>query len=385
MPFPTAQGTQAAIRAMLDVLAGTGRDVHLLTYARGAFELDPAFTIHRAPDLPGRDTFRSGPSVRKVVEDLALARSLSRIASHYQPRPTDTGTRSQCQSVVAHHVEAAAACIAARIPRWAFVAHTELARELPTYAPAVLGRALEAIGALTQGAVARRAAAVCAIAPSLATTLEAALEREVSYLPVPWPIAPERTHEERTEARRALALDPDAEVLLYAGNLDAYQGWEDVVRALVAVRTRRPRAQLLVATASDPAPLEAEARRAGVRDHTHVTGVDTEPARRCAHAAVDVAIVPRRTPGGLPIKLLDALARGLPTVAASRAAAGLDLRGAAILVADDDPDALAQGALTVLGARAASAELAGRARAYIATDHAPARFIAAYDAVLSAM
>ena len=372
MPFPTAQGTQASIRAMLDVLAGVGRDAHLLAYARSAFEIEAGFTMHRAPGLPGRDAFRSGPSIRKVVEDVALARSLRRLARALAPA-----------AIVAHHVEAGAACIAARMRRWVFVAHTDLARELPTYAPAALEAPLAAIGARTEHALARRASAVCAIAPALASTLETGLGREIRYLPVPWPLAPERTRDERASARDALSLEPGADVLLYAGNLDAYQGWQDVVRALVVVRSRRPRARLVVATASDPAPLHAEARAAGVHQHVRVTDLDTERARRRVHAAADVALVSRRTPGGLPIKLLDALARGLPTVVASRAAAGLDFRGAAIVVADDDPDALAQGALTVLAAGTASAELAIRARAYIATDHAPERFVAEYESVIT--
>lgn len=368
MPFPTAQGTQASIRAMLDVLAALGRDVHLITYARGAFEIAHAFALHRAPGVPGRDDFRSGPSLRKVAEDVALARELRRIARRIRP----------CV-VIAHHVEAAAACIAARVEPWVFVAHTDLAPELPTYGPRAAAGVLQSLGAAIDRAVATRASTVAAISPALCDTLEARVGRDIHYLPVPWPVPPPRTDEERRLARIELGIPEGDDVLLYAGNLDAYQGWESIVTATRTVADRRPRARLLVATESDRTPLDAAAAAARIQERLVVAPLAGEPARRRAHAAADLALIPRRAPGGLPIKLLDALARGVPTIAAARAAAGLDLRGAALLVADDDPDALAFGALTALGAPEATHEIGERGRDYVATDHAPARFVEAFD------
>lgn len=363
MPFPTAQGTQAAVRAMLDVLAGVGHETHLLAYGRGAFEIGTSFEIHRIPDLPGGERFRSGPSLRKVAQDAALARELRRLAARLRP-----------DVVIAHHVEAAAACVAARVRPWIFVAHTDLGPELPTYGPDVLAGALARAGRVIDRTLAARADAVAAIAPSLRDVLEERSGRDVTYLPIPWPVPPERTDDERREARETLGLDAADEVLLYAGNLDAYQGWELVVDALARMAPRRPHARLLVATGSDPAPLHERATARGLADRLRLAPLDGEPSRRRIHAAADVAVIPRRAAGGLPIKLLDALARGVPTVCTARATAGLDLRGAAMVAADDDPDALASGALAVLAAPEASRELGRRGRAYVATDHTPARF-----------
>ena len=370
MPFPTHQGTQAAVRAMLDVLGGLGRDTHLATYAEGAFEIDPSYVIHRARGAPGRQRFRSGPSLRKLAEDGQLALMLRRLAPRIAP-----------DVVVAHHVEAAAACVAARVRPWLFVAHTDLGPELPTYGPRALGPLLRRTGTRVDRELCRRADAVAAISPALCARLGEHAERDVAYLPIPWAVPPPIASAERPAARAALGLAASDEVILYAGNLDAYQGWELLVAALERIGRQRPGVRLLVATASDTTPLDALAREAGVAGRVRTVDVGGEERRREIHAAADVAVVPRRAPGGLPIKLLDSLARGVPTVCAARAGAGLDLRGAAMIAADDDADALANGVLLALGAPEAALELGARGRRYVATDHAPQRFVEALDGV----
>jgi glycosyltransferase involved in cell wall biosynthesis len=82
----------------------------------------------------------------------------------------------------------------------------------------------------------------------------------------------------------------------------------------------------------------------------------SEHDRAVAHAAADVALVPRLASGGLPIKLLEALARDVPVVANRRALAGLPLTPRADLLAvvpDDSLEALADGMTRLWTPRAA--------------------------------
>jgi glycosyltransferase involved in cell wall biosynthesis len=97
------------------------------------------------------------------------------------------------------------------------------------------------------------------------------------------------------------------------------------------------------------------------------------------HAAADVAIVPRALDGGVPVKLLDALARGVPVVAQRRALGGLALGGCASVCADDDADALAAALGAMLAAPIAAREVAQRGRAYVAAEHSAARFRSTLD------
>jgi len=379
LPFPSPQGTQAIVRAMVEALADAGHDTHLLTYAHGALDpregtrtgahrrarrdlhtrSDPhartaprGVTHHRLVDFPPTRSLRSGPSLSKIALDLQMILVARRLASRLRP-----------DLVIAHGVEAAYVARSARlssIARTIYYAHTRFDAELPTYATKTKRTAapLQTLGSLLDAGASRLR--TVAITPDLAAHLaRRSSRREGRATPLlpPWsPLDPPRS-DERVAARASLALPLDAKVVLYAGNLDGYQGWEEAADA-----ARRANATFLVATESDPAPLAPF-------PHLRVRLAD-EPDRRRAYAACDLAIVPRRAPGGLPIKLLDALARDVPVVAGPRALAGLDPRGVERADTDEAP------ALAVAIERAlASAPRGGRA--WIEDSLAPARFIAA--------
>jgi glycosyltransferase involved in cell wall biosynthesis len=379
LPFPTQQGTQAAVRCMLDTLSQAGRADRLLAYAHAGHAAELGFPLHRSAELLRYRSLRSGPSAHKLLADGALGIALARLVRRLRP-----------ELIVAHHVEAAALAAAASALSgrpFVFFAHTDLAAELPTYAPPVVAGMLRGAGALIDAALVRRAHAVAAISPLLGEQLRPLAGEhagKVYDVTPPWPLPEPISARERVRSRAALGLDPGARVLLYAGNLDRYQGWEEVLAALPAIRARVPSLVWLIATHSDPAPLRALARRAGVGASLQLCelGSEPEPARRALHAAADLAIVPRRSPGGLPIKLLDAMARGVPCVAAKAAAAGLPLAGAVELATGNDASALAAAALRALARSAHEhGELGRRGRAYVAVQHGADRFLHAFDRV----
>lgn len=380
MPFPSVQGTQAAVRAMMDAEHAAGRAPALLTYAHAGYELSTPWPIHRVADVSRDRSLRSGPSLRKLVSDAQLVVAARRIAREQRPG-----------LVVAHHVEAAAAVLAARARPFVFVAHTALGPELPTYFPE-RARSLGALAPLTSltslasragdaldVALARRADAVLAVSPRLAERLAAASGRDVRYAPVPWAVPPPIEAGERSKARARFGFAPLDPVLLYAGNLDAYQGVERLARAFAIVRSRRADARLLVATASPHDALERALWSLGCADRATFAPLADEPDRRVVHAAADAACVTREVEGGLPIKLLDALARGVPSIATRRATAGLPLEGAAVVVADDDPEALAAAALIAIEARESAPERGRRGVEYVRRAHSAAAYLAAMD------
>ncbi|NNE17605.1 MAG: glycosyltransferase [Myxococcales bacterium] len=354
LPFPTHQGTQAAIASMLDASTRAGRPVHLLAYAHAAYELDAPYEIHRIPNFPEVRSVRSGPSWGKLALDARCIVEIRRLASRLQPI-----------AIIAHHIEAALAALAARVAPVYYVAHTSLERELPVFMSRVPARPVRSIGRRLEKQVCRRAEGVAAVAPALATLLG----ESVRYLPVPWSRSAVSDRATRSEARLALGIAPDAEVCLYAGNLDPYQGWENLVEAIAMLRCSRRNAHLLIATASHPGPAREQAERLGVGSAVGFSGLESERARMLAHAASDVAWVPRRTEGGLPVKMLDAFARDLPVVAMQRATAGLPLRGACRIVSDDDPGALAAAAGSLFEDERAANALRDRAGRYLSVHH----------------
>ena len=372
LPFPSPQGTQAALHHMLDALAGSKRQAELLTYAHGAKGPECAFVVHRVADFPRLRSLRSGPSLRKLALDLRLAAAL-RVLLRGQRRKV----------VVAHHVEAAAAALLARARPFVFVAHTDLELELPSYLPAALSSTSRLLGCHTDRVLMRSAAVVAAISPLLAGQLGERHGVDAMLLPLPWSVGAAASDQHRREARRALRCGLDDAVLLYAGNLDRYQGWELLIDSLSTIVRSRPKTLLVVATESDPGRLRREAVKAGLGARLRVASLAGEAARRAVHSAADLALVPRGVPGGLPVKLLDSLARALPTVSVHRAAAGLPLSEIVWVSPDDDARALAATVVQALSSPVRCREMAARGQDYIRRQHSPQRFVAAMDAVIA--
>jgi len=340
---------------MVEALADAGHETHLLTYAHGTGDTARGVEHHRLSDFPPTRSLRSGPSPSKVALDLRMIARARRLVSSVRP-----------DLVIAHGVEAAYVARLAWLPsiaRTIYYAHTRFDAELPTYVRSTrtrhVPRALQTLGDVLDAGASRLR--TVAITPDLAAHLARRGPGDATTLLPPWsPIDPPRD-EERVAARASLELTLDAKVVLYAGNLDGYQGWEEAAEA-----ARRARATFLVATESDPTPLAPFPHRR--------VGVAHEAARRRAYAACDLAIVPRRAPGGLPIKLLDALARDVPVVARPRALAGLDPRGVERADTDGAP------ALAAAIARALARSPRG-GRAWIEDTLAPTRFVASVEAL----
>jgi glycosyltransferase involved in cell wall biosynthesis len=425
MPMPTAQGTQAAVRAIADAHGRAGVEVHLLTYGYGASDACAgAFRWVRC-GVAGPETgrargapaaacdgdsraLRSGPSIRKLFDDAALVGLTRRVI------------RQTCPDVVvAHHVEAMLVALAARTTRTGpfrgpspareplplvFVAHTNLGPELPAYLPraaSALAPLASAAGEVLDRWLVGRAGATLAVAPALATRLAGLAGRPVEYLPVPWSLQEPATatvdassaaavtlpSARREAARARLGLPRGARVVGYVGNVDAYQGLEVVVAAVAALCARDGADcwRLLLATAAAPGDLERRLRCA--RKGGYVPIVDVRPlrgirahddeVREDVYAAADVITVPRAIPGGVPIKLLDALSHGATVVAMERACAGLPLGDAVWTCADDSVPALAAAlsdAVAESSAHPGAPEArAARARRFLQAEHAPER------------
>jgi glycosyltransferase involved in cell wall biosynthesis len=361
LPFPSPQGTQAAIAAMLETLRDAGCGAPLLCYPHGDGRIERRVDVVRLEMPVLTRSLRSGPSLSKIALDLGMIAALRR--------------RPRSEPLVCHHVEAAwAARLAGRA--YHYVAHTALEHELSSYFharsanDAWIARTGRIIDAFAIGGAVRCAA----VAPALGRTLAARHGRSFEYLPIPWtPLEPGS----RARARGGLGLGERALVVLYAGNLDAYQNWGEALEVVRLLRERALDAWLLVATDSDPAPLRAHAAALSLSS-VQICGLASEEARRRAHAAADVALVPRRSPGGVPIKLLDALARGVPAVTTTAAASGLEL-GEAVVIADSTSD-LADACRVAAYSREARA---AAGRAFLEANHGPSAFLGAYSRFLA--
>jgi len=181
-------------------------------------------------------------------------------------------------------------------------------------------------------------AAVDTVVPRLATASVALSEAGAETLPAGSGIAPPGVDlgdliggdAARARSRWGLGSGP---WVAYVGNTDPYQ---EVPRFIDAMRSVRGASTLLV-TSSPAAPWRQAMHRAGVK-HAVVVGDADFAQQRDALAVASIAVCPRRRCRGFPIKLLNQLGMGIPTVCAPGSARPI---AGVVVPTDDSIDALA--------------------------------------------
>ncbi len=333
-PFPTAQGSQVYVRGMARALARRGHAVTVACYAHGDGDVNEGYDIVRTPPVPGYRRVRAGPDPVKPALDLALAWRLAQI-------PADI--------VHAHNYEAPLAAAIAR--RWTgtpvvYCAHNTMAEELHTYFRAPWTRALaQRAGRALDAVVPRMADAAHVIHEPTAHTLRSLGCPRVLFVP---------PGVDPVDLRPAHAADlGPGPWVVYAGNPDAYQDLD----VLYAALRQLPEVGLVVVSAADPAAWGG----AAVPRIRVIQTADFEVVRSVL-AAADVAALPRAVCSGYPIKLLNYLGMGLPTVAAAGSAR--DLPGV-VVVPNRDAGAFAAALRGLLQDPHRRRALGGAARAHV--------------------
>jgi glycosyltransferase involved in cell wall biosynthesis len=355
-PFPLPQGSQVYCAGQAGALRAAGADVRLVVYGSGSGALPEAardVPLLRVPRTLSAARLASGPSPAKPIADVALAALLVRA---HRRRPFDV--------VLAHNAEGALAALAARpVMRRpvVYVAHTLWRHELASYAPARVARRLAAplarLGAGLDALLARRCDAAIALSRTAADALAAHARGPIAVLPPALAPRPDPAPEAVTAACARHGVAP-GRFALYAGNLDRYQELDALAAA--AARTRAP---LLVAThAAGRAPPPLRTARSA----------DPGEARLLTFGA-GAALLPRRAPGGFPVKLLNYL-EARRAVVARRAVAGelADGESGWLLADAAGADAWAAAIDALLGDPARAARIGAAGRALLEHAHDPA-------------
>jgi glycosyltransferase involved in cell wall biosynthesis len=125
-----------------------------------------------------------------------------------------------------------------------------------------------------------------------------------------------------------------------------------------------PDVELLICGAYPPASLYARAERlAGVT----VTGYLADPHSQLERSAV--LIVPQHRGGVQPVKILEALARGMAVVATSHSCADIDVQAGTHLLIADTPSDFADAIVLLLREPGFAAQLARAGRAHVLAAH----------------
>ena len=324
-PFPWPRGTPIRVHRIAEAVARRGHAVHVVTYHLGEDLVDPPFVVHRIRDVPAYRRTAPGPTVRKLFQlDPMLAGLLRRL--HHELR---------FDLVHAHHYEGLlVASHALRGIPIVYDAHTLLASELPTYPLGVPRGWIQSLAPWLDRHLPRRADRVIAVSEAIRralTTLGASAPQRIHVIPsgVEW---------QRFTVERETPLD--GQTVIFTGNLAPYQGVNFMLEAFALLHARRADVRLMIVTDSPFAPFEPLARRLGV-----LAAVDlrraTFPEQPALLAAATVAVNPRIRCDGIPQKLLNYMAAGMPIVSFEGSAGPLRHEITGLCVPDGETAAMA--------------------------------------------
>lgn len=171
-------------------------------------------------------------------------------------------------------------------------------------------------------------------------------------------------------ARRALDLPPEAPLVVMVARLQAFKGHDHLLAAAPTILAAHPSARIVIAGGTmfgrEPAyghALRARAKALGIADAVVFTGYVPDAVRDGLVATASVLVHPADyEPLGLSV--LEAMAAGVPVVAADADGPRLTVGDGGILVPRRNPAALARAVVALLDdpARAAALGAAGRRR-----------------------
>lgn len=352
--FPAPRGSQVHIGEMSDALARAGEEVHLVA------PLDP-----RAPEclyerhaLSPMAKFRPRPSVsglhllERPFFDTLLAARLFQVVR-----------QERLEVLHAHNYEALAASLLVRRMvgvKVVYHAHNVAEDELPLYSPSWLSGAVRSAARTMDTSLPPLADAVVVLSPDVRDHLirRGVLRDRVWVIPPGLDPMPFQSQRQVTRSRAAV----------FAGNCDGYQNLEHLFAAWEIVTARDPIAELRIVTHARGAALKrlrARACASGVR--IVEAGGLAEVAGELGRARVGLS--PRGSWSGFPIKNLNYMAAGLPTIALHGSAKGVADGQTGWVVGSDEPEALATAMLEAFADPVEAARRGAAAYARVLREH----------------
>lgn len=354
-PFYTLRGTCMANAQVLKALSALGLSVDVITFPGGYDPRIAGVRIFRLPSVPGLRWLPIGFSWRKLLLDAAMGLLMTAFLA--------TGRYD-----IVHASEDSAMLAALLKPffRFRFVYDMD----------DILSLRLQSAGVLRSAWALRLARALerwmlrscdLVVANSLSTARYAGEiagpRRVLSYDHVPFDEGRLEPDGDDASLRRDWDLG-GRKIIMYAGNMEAYQGVELLVESLPHVCARLPEACCVIVggQAEQVARLRLRAEQLGVAPMLRWLGRRPFPETFQLMRQADVLISPMTQAKAVPMKLYAYAAAGRPIVATSLPNNTELLDHDTALFVDPRPDLLAAGIVRVLEDRALSERLSGRAR-----------------------
>lgn len=329
-PVRSTRGSPIHVWQRLKALSELGYAADLITYPFGETVRIPHVRVYRVPRPWGLQRVRIGPSFAKLPLDammtMAAWRALHRedyVAVHSHEEAAWFGVPLSRRFRVPHIYDM----------------HSSLSEQLRRWNSPSAGAAVRVADVLERRCVAR-SDVVIAISPAiLARVRQIGTRHEPFLIENVAAIAEPASQTTAREVRQRYGLG-DAPVVVYAGNLEPYQGVSLLLESFALLLERVPGAQLLVVGGDDStiAAQRPVATQTGIEGAVTFAGAVPFESLAEVLAAADVLACPR-IGGAVPMKLYTYLQARRPIVATDIAAHREVLTPASAELAAPNPQA----------------------------------------------
>lgn len=364
-PFPANHGSAASIREMSDTLTDMGHNVTIVTYPIGQEDIHVRCAkVRRTDPFRPETNAKVGPSADKFLLDFKLLKLLCRVIRE-----------EKIDVIHAHNYEGALVGIMAKFITGRpllYNAVNLMSDELAGYKfirPAFLANWLAAI---LDWFIPIFPDHITAVSPELRDWFVEHGVRADKVDMIPAGIEPEMFDHPDPEKFRAQLPINGRPVVMYTGVLNAFQRVDHLLRAFAVARREQPDALLLMVSPLVSANHEREhkelAQELGIADSIIWIAPHALEDLPSYLALADVTVVPRPECPGHPVKLLNYMLAGKPTVTFAGSAKGVRHLHDAFIVPNHDFEALGRGISALLKDKALAAKLGANGRATVLAD-----------------
>ena len=364
-PFPWPRGTPIRIQCIAEAVAHRGHSVHVVTYHLGEVVHDCPYHVHRIPEVPAYRRTAPGPTVRKLLQlDPMLARLLRRL--HHEHRFDVVHAHHYEGLLVASHAVAGAPIV--------YDAHTLLAGELPSYPLGLPRWLVRAVAHRLDRRLPRRANRIIAVSEAIRDTLAGLGASTPEHIHV----IPNGVESQRFPVEHGITSD--GRTVIFTGNLAPYQGVDLLLKAFATLHARRADMRLMIVSDSSFAPFEGLAQELGIRAAVDVRQAPF-PQQPALLAAAAIAVNPRVQCDGIPQKLLNYMAAGMPIATFEGSAGPVRHEVTGLRVPNSDTAAMADAMERLLTDRGMARKLGDTAREQARRDFSWAQVAARVEQV----
>jgi glycosyltransferase involved in cell wall biosynthesis len=373
-PYYIVRGTPIDLDLVLRVLSSRpNTEIDLVVYGEGRDRAYPSLTIHRTPVFRLTRTKGPGFSVQKLVSDAVLFAKATSLLRRQRYDLIHAGEEAVYMAMVFRKLFG--------VP-YAYDLDSSLAEQMIEKMPWLrpLGRFFD----YCERSAIRGAAVTFPVCNALADKCRDAGAREIVTL---HDISQLRDPHRPKTGSLERELGMTGTVVLYAGNLEEYQGVDLLLEGFALAVRRLASVHLVIigGAAPDIARYRAKADGLGIAARTHFLGPKPYEELDGYLAEADILAAPRIKGRNTPMKVFPYLHSGRAVLVTNLPTHTQVLTPDVAVLADPDPASFAEAIVSLASDPARREALGARGRAFVEANHTfrayRDRLAAAYDAL----